>query len=128
MSKLLIETHTRLIREVKKVQIWLNLLIGLKGIKGTKYKNRISWIESVKVVNRKVDKMITAIIRSLFLKSERFLLFVNCRPSTARFLGYKFLFGFFLTFSKSKKHKKNFLEKYFRCQNFFLIFVYFSKK
>ena len=33
-----IETHTRLIRDVKKAQIQLNLLIGLKRIKGVKYK------------------------------------------------------------------------------------------
>ena len=42
MPKWSIETHTRLIREVKQAQIRLNPLIGLKGIKGTKYKNRIS--------------------------------------------------------------------------------------
>ena len=42
MSKCSIETHTRLIREVKKAQFQLNLLIGLKGIKEIKYKNRIS--------------------------------------------------------------------------------------
>ena len=52
-----IETHTRFIRQVKQAQIRLNLLIGLKYIKGIKYKNHMSWIESVKVVNRKVDKM-----------------------------------------------------------------------
>ena len=51
MSKLCIETHTRLIREVKKAKIRLNLLIGLKGIKGIKYKNRISCIKSVKMEN-----------------------------------------------------------------------------
>ena len=38
MSKLSKETHTRLVREVKQAQIWLNPLIGLKRIK---YKNRI---------------------------------------------------------------------------------------
>ena len=32
MPKWSIETHTRLIREVKQDQILLNLLIGLKGI------------------------------------------------------------------------------------------------
>ena len=32
------KTHTRLIREVKQAQISLNPLIGLKGIKGIKYK------------------------------------------------------------------------------------------
>ena len=37
-----IKTHTRFIREVNKAKIRLNLLIGLKGIKGIKYKNRIS--------------------------------------------------------------------------------------
>ena len=42
MPKRSIETHTRLIREVKQAQIQLNLLIGLKGIEGSKYKNRIS--------------------------------------------------------------------------------------
>ena len=42
MPKLSKETHTRLIREVKQAQIRLNLLIGLKLIKGIKYKNRIS--------------------------------------------------------------------------------------
>ena len=42
MPKLSKETHTRLIREVKQAQILLNLLIGSKGIKGIKYKNRIS--------------------------------------------------------------------------------------
>ena len=42
MPKLSKETHTRLIREVKQAQIGLNQLIGLKGIKGIKYKNRIS--------------------------------------------------------------------------------------
>ena len=47
-----IETHTRLIGEVKQAQILLNLLIGLKGIKGIKYKNRISWIESFEVIDR----------------------------------------------------------------------------
>ena len=52
MSKWSIETHARLIREVKEVQIRLNLLIGLKGIKWIKYKNRISLIESGKAVNR----------------------------------------------------------------------------
>ena len=41
MPKLSKESHTRLIREVKQAQIRLNLLIGLKGIKGIKYKNRI---------------------------------------------------------------------------------------
>ena len=45
------ETHTILIREVKKAQIRLNLLIGLKGIKVIKYNNGISCIESVKMVN-----------------------------------------------------------------------------
>ena len=39
VAKWSIETHTRLIREDKQEQIPLNLLIGLKGIK---YKNRIS--------------------------------------------------------------------------------------
>ena len=47
-----IETHTRLIREVQKAQIRLNILISLKGIKGIKYKNLISWKESVKVGSR----------------------------------------------------------------------------
>ena len=42
MSKWSIETHTRLIREVTQTQIQLNLLIGLKEIKGIKYKNLIS--------------------------------------------------------------------------------------
>ena len=42
MSKWSMEIHTRFIREVKQAQIRLNLLIGLKGIKGIKYKNRIS--------------------------------------------------------------------------------------
>ena len=42
MPKLSKESHTILIREVKQAQIRLNLLIGLKGIKGIKYKNRIS--------------------------------------------------------------------------------------
>ena len=46
MPKWTIETHTRLIREVKQAQIRLNLLIGLKGIK---YKKRISRIEIFKV-------------------------------------------------------------------------------
>ena len=41
MPKWSIETHTRFIREVKQAQIRLSLLIGLKGIKGIKYKNRI---------------------------------------------------------------------------------------
>ena len=41
MSKWSIETHTRFIREVKQSQIRLNLLIGLKGIKGIKYKHHI---------------------------------------------------------------------------------------
>ena len=41
MPKWSIETHTSLIREVEQAQIRLNLLIGLKGIKGIKYKNRI---------------------------------------------------------------------------------------
>ena len=41
MPKLSKETHTRLIREVKQAQIRLNLLIGLKEIKGIKYENRI---------------------------------------------------------------------------------------
>ena len=69
-----IETHTRLIREVKRTQIRLNLLIGLrrKTVKSIFY--------------TKVDKMITAIIRSVFLKSERFLLFVNCRETQHRTL------------------------------------------
>ena len=49
MPKLSKETHTRLIREVNQALIRLNLLIGLKGIK---YKNRISLIESVNVINR----------------------------------------------------------------------------
>ena len=52
VSKWWIETHTRLIREVKQEQIQLNLLIGLEGIKGIKYKNRVSLIECVKVFNR----------------------------------------------------------------------------
>ena len=52
MPKWSIETRTRLIREVKQAQIQLNLLIGLKQIKGIKYKNRISCIKSVKMVNR----------------------------------------------------------------------------
>ena len=43
-GKLVIGTHTWLIREVKQAQ-----LIGLKGIK---YKNHISWIESAKGGNR----------------------------------------------------------------------------
>ena len=43
MPKWWIETHTGLIREVNQAQIWLNLLIGLKGIKGIKYENRVSW-------------------------------------------------------------------------------------
>ena len=51
MSKWSIETHTRLIREVKQTQIRLNLLIGLKGIKWIKYKNHITCIESFKMVN-----------------------------------------------------------------------------
>ena len=51
MPKLSIETHTRLIREVKWAHILLNPLIGLKGIKEIKYKNRVSWIESAKVIN-----------------------------------------------------------------------------
>ena len=42
MPKWSIETHTRLIREVKQAQVRLNLLTELKGIKGIKYKNRIS--------------------------------------------------------------------------------------
>ena len=46
------ETHTKLIKEVKQTQIRLNLRIGLKGIKGIKYTNRISWIESVKMDNK----------------------------------------------------------------------------
>ena len=41
MSKWRIETHTRLFREVKQAQIRHNLLIGLKGINGIKYKNCI---------------------------------------------------------------------------------------
>ena len=47
-----IETDTRMFRGVKQAQISLNPLIWLKGIKGIKYKNRISWIESAKVINR----------------------------------------------------------------------------
>ena len=42
MPKWSIETRTRLIRELKQAQIQLNLLIGLIGIKGIKYKNRFS--------------------------------------------------------------------------------------
>ena len=43
MSKWSIETRTILIREVKRTQIRINLLIGLKWIKGIKIKkNRIS--------------------------------------------------------------------------------------
>ena len=42
MPKWSIETHTRLIREVKKAQILLNALIGLNGNKCIKYKNLIS--------------------------------------------------------------------------------------
>ena len=42
MPKLRIEYYNRFIREVKKAQIRLNLLIGLKGIKEINYKNRIS--------------------------------------------------------------------------------------
>ena len=42
MPNLSKETHTRLINEVNQAQIRLNLLIGLKGIKWIKYKNRIS--------------------------------------------------------------------------------------
>ena len=38
MPKLSKETHTRLIREVKQAEIRLNLLIGLKGIKGLSIK------------------------------------------------------------------------------------------
>ena len=38
MPKWSIEIHTRLIREVKQAQIRINLLIGLKRIKGIKYK------------------------------------------------------------------------------------------
>ena len=42
MPKWSIETHTRFIREVKQAQILLNQLIILNGVKGIKYKNRIS--------------------------------------------------------------------------------------
>ena len=38
MSKWVIETHTRFIREVKQAQIRLNLLIGLKGLRGLSIK------------------------------------------------------------------------------------------
>ena len=64
-----IETHTRLIAGVKQAQIRLNLLIGLRRI-------------TVKsIFYSKVDKMITAIIRSVFLKSERFLLYIICQET-----------------------------------------------
>ena len=43
MSKGSVETHTRLIREVKQVQIWLNLLIGLSVLRGLSI--RIIFIE-----------------------------------------------------------------------------------
>ena len=46
------DTHTRFVREVKHAQGRLIMLIGLNGIKGFKYKNRISCIERVKIVNR----------------------------------------------------------------------------
>ena len=65
------KNHTRLIREVKQAQIRLNLLIGLMRIM-FKY--------------NKVYKMSTAIIRSLFLKSEKFFLFVSCRETQHRAL------------------------------------------
>ena len=42
MPKLSKESHTILNREGKQAQIRLNMLIGLKGIEGIKYKNRIS--------------------------------------------------------------------------------------
>ena len=38
MSTWSIETHTRLIREVKKAQIRLNPLIGLRGLRGLNIK------------------------------------------------------------------------------------------
>ena len=69
MSKWSIETRTRLIREVKRTQIGLNLLNGLRRI-------------TVKsIFYTKVDKLITVIIRSVLLKSETFVLFVNCRET-----------------------------------------------
>ena len=52
MSKLSIETHTRINGEVKQAQTRLNLLIELKWITVIKYKSHISLIESVKMVNR----------------------------------------------------------------------------
>ena len=74
VSKWSIETNTRLIREVKRTQIRLNLLIGLRRI-------------TVKsIFYTKFNKMITAITRSVLLKSERFLLFVNCRETQHRAL------------------------------------------
>ena len=42
MPKWSIETHTRLIREVKQGQIRLNPLIGLKRIKGLRGLRRLS--------------------------------------------------------------------------------------
>ena len=41
MANLSIETHTRLIRDIKQAQIWLNLVIGLRGIKEIKHKKGI---------------------------------------------------------------------------------------
>ena len=67
-----IETRTRLISEANRAQIRHNMLIGLRRI-------------TVKsIFYTKVDNMITAITISLFLKSEKFLLFVSCRETQHR--------------------------------------------
>ena len=74
MSKWSIDPSTRLIRVVKQTQIRINLRIGLKIIK----------VKSI--FYTKADKIITAIFISEFLKSERFLLFVNGRETQHRAL------------------------------------------
>ena len=50
------ETHTRMIRNVKQGEVWLNLLTGLRGLKGINFENPISWIKIYIVMNSNLYK------------------------------------------------------------------------